>query len=1010
MTDSREIDLPLGQSGLVIEGEQDPSATGKKALVNAADGSLKHAVNVDYQGRRNLHRRLGYHDVFNLPADGGSAYYDHKIVDGATPLTNTHTWLQTSTHTFGIRGLDRYTYMDNRQTKQTFGYDEERYTVFAQRYIPEDMMQLTFDHIITAPADGAVLTQAGTLATMTVLLTGVDPISGVEYILGFDLDTGTGWDTAGVVTGSTFSATTAVPTSLVITQIEASLTATWHWRNVGTPNIRILDVAPLDRLVWDLNVADAFSDVNRASMDRSRFWQYQQWGLLGEQETFLIGSYGGHYTAPHVAIPPRAWNCGGGGLEPDAGSFDTPYINEDALQRRCLVWWPDWYDRWSDANDYAPPTTADDDVGTYHWYAPFVWYYNPYNPNINLKLTFAILNINPNVSPAAGSTLTQAVSGATMVVVEVDNDTSVLHVDALTVAPLVGDTITDQVTANSLVVTETNLAGRTITGLNQWTGTGLWGLNAIASDDAGGTAMAPVNPNIDEYYNENRTVRGHDLNTGDWDMIAGHTVNDGGVAMSPANVDVESIEHIDYDQFYAEPCGAFLEEYHECMFMAKIERTVLIGSGYQTIGTPTFMFSPNEVMYSFPGYASAIQMGTSTSPPQYPMAVPNEPNERVWGCSSPDGYRLNRIAYAEPRGTGVITGMTKWNEMLYIMKPQGFTVVTGNHPVNFAFINLGMSQGPMGRFAWVKTDDGIYYCTKNGLFLFRGNAADAMRPLSDGWVEKIFQEDIDYPSATEFATGEILGVSLGWDRVHKQIIISYPKRGEQGTGVNLPVAGTPTRQLVYDTVGHRFTEWEYKLPIDALISTVGLGIIKGGEDPTDDDWIVGTHPIGNYHGANINGRLLFRLNNGYLDQDGVNSGAVLQMTGNLIPYQVSTKDMTLGGLKPKQSISKVRTVIYANNGNIKQKITYNCHNTLNEADLEYTATDEDNFLQTTTLVNRTLQNRNDSEEHAWSLMSYSYYHEEEDTWNSKLIDNIGDGPIVFVAHTFVVKFNSGSVS
>ena len=404
-----------------------------------------------------------------------------------------------------------------------------------------------------------------------------------------------------------------------------------------------------------------------------------------------------------------------------------------------------------------------------------------------------------------------------------------------------------------------------------------------------------------------------------------------------------------------------------------------------------------------------MQMGSSTSPPQYPFAIPSEPWERPWGCSDPNGYQLNRIAYAEPRGVGTVVGLKKWNETLYIMKPQGFTAVYGNHPTNFIFKNLGMSQGPCGRFAWIKTDDGIYYVTKNGLFLFRGQAADAMRPLSDGKVQKIFDEDIDWMSATDFITGEILGVCMGWDKQKSQIIISYPKRGEQGAG-NLPPSGCPTRQLIYDTTEGRFTEWAYKMPDDSGNWGVGIGMMRSGEDPTDDDYFMVTHPVGNAVGGNANGRLLFQGNIGHLDADTLDDTGTPEGNGTLIHFYASTKDMMLGTLTPKQAIVRHRSMVYATRGVIKQRVTYNYHDVNDERDLIYQTFDADNFIQTSVQMNKTVRDKGVSREKSFSTVSFSYYNDQIIPSETPTEDN-PQTEIQFLSHSAVVTFNDeGDIS
>jgi hypothetical protein len=584
-------------------------------------------------------------------------------------------------------------------------------------------------------------------------------------------------------------------------------------------------------------------------------------------------------------------------------------------------------------------------------------------------------NLNTGVWDAVNA---HATTGTMVTIPAVDNPAAyyrqsmTITIESMTTPPVRGETITQAVSGATLVVDSADVDLNTITGYEMNTGT--W-----TDDTVAGGSLLPANQIVISVEYVEAAIYGLDLDTGDWVLDPVHLVTSddaGGTVMTPAGLLLTRIEHLDYDQFYAEPCGAFIIEYHECLFMAKIERTTLSDAGYQTPGTLDRVFAPNEIMYSFPGYASALQFGTSTVPPQYPFAIPSEPWQRPWGCASPDGYPLNRIAYAEPRGVGAIVGMAIWAEVLYIMKPQGFTAVYGNHPVNFDFQNLGMSQGPAGRFAWVKTDVGIYYVTKNGLFLFRGNAADAMIPLSNRKVEKIFDEDVDWMSATDFITGELIGVSLGWDRSRDEIIISYPKIGEQG-GEGQPTTGCPTRVLVYNMVTGEFTEWVYKFPEDNGTEPVGIGIMKNGEDPTDDDYIIFGHPTGNVDGGNDNGRVLFRGNVGHLDQDTLDASGDPELIGNLIPFHVSTPDMTFGRLTPKQSIIRHRSVIYANNGVIKQNTTFNIHDTNDEEDLIYNPGVADNYIQTTVQNNRKVKNKRTSREKDFSTASFEYYNDQE---------------------------------
>lgn len=983
MSDQKEIDLSFGQDGLYIESEQDPDATNERILLNAPDGALKHAVNVDYQGGTNLKRRKGYHDSWAAP------YMLMLRIDAGTPLTHVPrhgNYIQNAGNT--ARMIVRSSSLVNQTITGEYEYG-------------------TF-----APADVLTEIDTATPARPVPMLPVAPQVSIVNPAVNYDVDIT--FDPT-PVTGGEFTITTVTwdDTSTLThgirgidrytyldnrqtkgtTQLENQRhtlfatrdnangtypeTHTYFWKNAGDPNIKMLQAPLLDRAVWDSVVANAFSDVNISGMQRARFWNYLTWGLLGETQTFLVGTYGGYYTVPAGPTAPTAWTCGVLGALPPAGTFDSPYINSNCLQRRCLIWYPPWYQDWSAANaaTFSAAARAQFEVGFYNWYLPFVWYYKPYDADRNLELTFYFIA----VAPSAGTVMTQAVTGASMVVTDVvHSDEITLKLADMTTAPAVGTTISQAGTGPAtLVVTSTDLALNTITGTDQHTGF----FDNVPANTVSGGALVPANSVVLSVTHTPCTVFGLDMGTGTgWVTDPGHLVTEVGSvpAMSPAAVLLTRIVGMDYDQFYAEPCGAFIEEYHECMFMANIERTVLVGAGYQTPGTPTWAYSPNEIMYSHPGWATANQFGTATTPPQYPFAIPLEPDERPWGCASPDGYRLNRIAYAEPRGVGSIVGMTKWNETLYIMKAQGFTAVTGNHPTNFSFINLGMSQGPVGRFAWIKTDEGIYYVTKNGLFLFRGNPADAVRALSDGKTEKVFKEDIDWPSSTQYITGEILGVSVGWDRTNKQIIISYPKKGEQGGGGegDLP-AGIPTRQMVYDTTQGRFTEWDYKLPITDGYDAPGIGIMASGKEPTDDDYFAVTHPCGNQTGGNDNGRLIFRANSGYLDQSTMGTDGEYETDGLCIPYNATSKDYTLGTLKPKQTLIQQRSVIIANNGNIKRRFTYNFHDVLEEANLTYPAADESRYLQGHDAVNKSVRVLRSSTEHQFSTVAFTFYHDDE---------------------------------
>ena len=899
MAKAQEINIPFGTQGLSIETEQDPASPNNKALTNVPQGSLKHAVNVGYYGGRNLQRRLGYEDLWHCPetktvhltidagtpltaepttgdllqasggaifrvlsADVGGQYIRGIILNGVAIATTEilssfasvnpvigctmlpvnpqvdvvtapdeydvkcifdavtgqfsdteQLWSDTTALTYGVRGLYRYTYVDNRQVKSDAGYDLERYTIFATR----------------------------------------------------DEDEGTA---------------------------NFAQTHTYTFRNRGTPNIHRLNLPVLDRCVFDAGETGMyyFSDVNRLSFEAARFWNYLTWNRGIDSETYLLGTYGGHYVCPLYTDEPDDWNClpfleiqlaalavaptvgnpvthtgtgatgtvlaadtvantvtiqdtttcggtwtagvgtltdGAGPMNPDpaditgitalntsppTGSFDQAYTNPSAWQRRVMIWFPTWYEWWADINGY----TICPEVGQHNWFAPFIFYWNP---------------------------------------------------------------------------------------------------------DVNGTS-----------------------------------------------------------DFYAEPCGRFMRRYGNSLFMARIERTELVSSGSTAeLDILRWKYEPSGIMWSFWGYATGMELGT---PPVYPFSIPGEPNERVWGCAA-EGFQLNRHTAFNPGDGLAIVGMELWNESLYVMKPNGFLQIRCTYSGNFQFVDMGMSQGPCGPFAWALAPEGIYYVTKNGLYLMDGNPSSQNICLSDGSqggpdVSKIFDLDIDWGNATNWLTGEIFGVSMVYDKQNKHVIISYPKVGEQGGGDahDLPV-GCPTRQLVYDTTAGRFVEWDYPLPIDDdATAHPNPGLWLTGRDPTDEDTTIFGHPIGNYLGNNDNPCIISIIDTGHRDNVEIDGNAEPEvLSGDRITYDATSSDIPISGLKPKCSITRQKQLIYCNNGSVLRKVIYNYHDVNNETALTFT-TNEEGWWSNEEMVHQNVQAGNFKYESQFSAVSFKYYHDD----------------------------------
>ena len=926
MSRSDEKNLPSGQGGLVIETEQDPTSASPKALTNAPDGSLKHAVNVDFQGTANLHRRKGYTDNMHRPENKTLEITTLAVAGpvqcptvGDTIISNLGATLRVlsaeelggpPTTTLVIRGIT---------TNNIVWNVADTFTVVALAHgtvmVPSPATVAvanyaidTYDvHCVFDPVTGTFAQTNLTHADVATRTTGIKGLARYTYLD----NRGTKSTAAYDLDRYTMFATRAIAT--------AYGNRTLHWRNPATPNIRMLQAPVLDRSIF--NAVDAagnycFSDVNYNSFNNNRFWNYQMWTRGGERETYLLGTYGGHYYLPDTLLNPPPWNYVVGTDTPVTGNFDQSAVaggggqtykclSDYAHQRRVLIWFPTWYEWWSRgyaANRQIP------EVGLHNWFAPFIWYFYP-----------------------------------------------------------------------------------------------------------------RVNGTSD---------------------------------------------------FYAEPCGRFIKRYNNSLFMARIERSYLIPGTAQVNDTVGWTYEPSGYMWSFYGLSTGMELGT---PPVYPFAIPNEPAERVWGCATANpaaNYQLNRHNYFKPADGVPIVGLETWNDRLYIMKPTGFGEVYGSFSGNFILKDLQMSQGPAGAFAWCKADEGIYYITKKGLYLFDGNPASQNVCLSDGRVKKIFEQDIDWRSCTDMLTGEIIGVIMTWDKGTRSVLISYPKRGEQGGGgVNDLPAGTPTRMMVYDTYGQRFTEWIMPLPINSnATNSVCPGIMLSGQDPTDDDYTMITHPIGNAmdmtilctlpgsvmtvvpniggtitqaatgatmivtavnlvagtvqgtnqntgfwdtvtpigtisDGAgpmlpdpctpaviiqNNNGRLLFHAQTGHRDNVTLDGSAQPEaMSGDRITWDVTSKDYAFGQLKPKLTVIQQRQVIYANNGGIKRKVIYNYYDVNDETELTFGAT-SDGWYSEKTLIHQAVHTGTDS---SLALVSMKYYHDQPEHTALQITFNTGGNPM-----------------
>jgi hypothetical protein len=467
--------------------------------------------------------------------------------------------------------------------------------------------------------------------------------------------------------------------------------------------------------------------------------------------------------------------------------------------------------------------------------------------------------------------------------------------------------------------------------------------------------------------------------------------------------------HNGMSDFYAEPCGRFMRRYGNSLFMARIERSYLIpGAGTGDDDSVGWDYNQSAYMYSFYGYPTGMVLGT---PPVYPFSIPGEPRERVWGCAA-NGFALNRHNLFRPECPTPIVGLETWNDSLYIMKPTGFGEISGKFSGNFSLTDLQMSQGPAGAFAWCKADEGIYYCTKKGLYLFDGNPASQNICLSDGRVKKIFAEDIDWGSCTDLQTGEVVGVIMSWDKNNRQVLISYPKKGEQGAGTGLP-KGCPTRMLVFDTLGKRFTEWILPLPIGQGTpqgQNPCPGIMLGGKEPTDDDYMMATHPIGNSMGNNSNGRLLFHINYGFRDnmELQVTTGDPDPASGDTITFNATSKDYTFGTLDSKIALGNDKLITYTNDGHIKRRVTFNYYDTQDENDAVYPVTGTDGYIQTISPIHRTRAAQSTSgATGGWTTVSFSWYHDEFD-YTDPANTNPPDGPIEFVGHQITIQGKQGN--
>jgi hypothetical protein len=1040
MTKPQEINLQLGQQGLIIETEQDPASTDPKALTNSPVGTLKHSLDIDYQGKANPQRRKGYQDAYHRPEDKtveltvDALAAEPTVGDTITGNISGATMrvLSADAAANTIRGISTNALVFDDATPETISDaglnntmnpDPATISVGGANYAID-----TYDtHCVFDAVTGEFADSDLTYNAIVTINTGVKGLDRYVYM-----------DNRGTKTDTEFDVERYTVFAVKDDSQNFPLAHTYHWRNAATPNIHQLQTPVLDRSIYPAG----FSDVNDTGFEAGAFWRYETWGRGGEGETYLLGTNGGQVAPPVAVTAPTAWNCGVAGTQPPVGSFDSPATDANAEQRRVLIWFPTWYEWWATINVY----TVVPEVGLHNWFAPFIWYHVPYDADRNLKLTFFVMHTVPPVgavltqatstasmtvtdwvqsensiclgfanvatNATAGDIITQAVSGASMEVAyssttgnyvtgvdlktgtwnivnahattgtlvtvpAVDNPASVTYQKmtilfaSLTVAPEMGDTLTHAGTGATMVVETADVVANTVTGYDL--NTGAWANGqAVTSDDAGAAVFTPSPATTVTITYVTTEVYGGDMGTGDWTLTPTYLVSDGTATMDPANALLTAIEHIDYDQFYAEPCGMFIKKYKNSLFMARIERTELIGSGYQTPGTPTYKYEPSAFMWSFWGRATGMELGT---PPEYPFAIPNEPDERVWGCAA-RGFKLNRHNYFK-RGDGLaITGLETWNKSLYVMKPSGFGQIYGTYSGDMALIDLEMSQGPAGPFAWCKADEGIYYCTKKGLYLFDGNPGSQNICLSDGKVDKIFKNDIDYDSTVDALTGQTLAISMMWSKAESKVIISYPKRGEQGgsgTPDGLP-SGTPTRVLNYDTRYQRFSESKYPLPIDSGYNNPCPGIMKAGEDPTDDTYTVFTHPIGNYLTGNADGRILFQADVGYRDNVTLDGSALPEaLSGDRITYNITSKDHTLGRLKPKLSVTSVRQIVYCNNGGVMRRLTYNYYNENEEEELTFIAT-ADGYYSEKRVDSCIVSTGTDT---GLSTVAFTYYHDDD---------------------------------
>jgi len=977
MGNATEKTYPLGQNGLIIETEQDPASANSKALTNASDSSLKHAVNVDFRGMPNLRRRLGYSDLFHDPSDG--TRITHKAFNDAGTFAVTDKQYQTILdNQRGVRGLFFYVYMDYKYLTGSSQFDRKKYTLFALQDNPTFYSQNPINsvpeshtYLYARNLGGGTGDYVGQLEAPLLDRSIYNNSFSDVNIRG--MQRSRFWNYATWTRGS---------------QNDSYILGTYggHHTRPGTPT------APAAWLTEVPNVASAIIAPPPGSFDapsidancyqrRVMFWNpewYHEWARINGYVNIrldlsvnvmvagplagngIVGSNSG------ATMFVTSWDLAGEAIfgyrtsvqDFEPGEPVTEYVIAGPIQMNPAA-----------PNLNATPIVypcAEINVG--YWQAPFIWYHKPYDANRNLELQFFILSTPPPV----GAILTQAVTLASMSVTDVVvDDTVTLHLLSITTAPAIGSTIEQATSGAKLTVTSVNLTNNTITGTDQ--NTGAW-FNYVYTVSGGGLLPSPGTVISNETVPD--SVFGVDLETGDWAATTSvvNAVSDSTATMDPDPAWVIKATLTNWDEFYAEPCGRFLETFQNSLFMARIERTYLFGSGYQQAGTPRHIYEPSAIMWSFWGLATGMELGT---PPVYPFNIPSEPSERVWGCQA-YGFPCNRLLYFRKNDQTFITGMAQWNNSLYVFKPTGFGQITGLFSGDFGLTDLQMSQGPCGPKAWAKADEGIYYCTRKGFYLFDGNSASQNVALSDGKVSKIFRDDIDWMSTTDSFSGEIIGLSTAWDKNNAQVLISYPKKGEQGGDTGLPT-GTPTRMLVYDILGGRFTEWDIPLPIDAgNTHSPAFGLMGQDYLPTDENYMIGTDPIGNDRITPNDGRILFHINFGHRDNVEIDANNLPDAnTGDRIVYDVTTKDFNLGELKHKEACVKHRTTIYANNGNVKTKVIYNYYDAQDEGDLIFQPTGEDGFVQSipmehqSTLTASALVNAN-----KFAVISFKFHHDD----------------------------------